>query len=97
MEQCIYSVAGKRNHQILKSLLQSAGDTSDVSCGSAYSLTAKILASQAELDNEDSSGKGDLWIIRADHGKRGNMGLLCAKGISRESLDAELPFLWVRP
>lgn len=93
MEQCIYCVAGKRNHLILKSLVERSGDTEEVTGETAFSLTSKILSSIAEVESEDSSGLVDLWIIRADHGKRGNMGLLCAKGVSRESLDADLAFL----
>jgi 20S proteasome alpha/beta subunit len=93
LEQCIYCAAGKKNHQILKTLIECSGDTDDNPRGKAYNLASKVLATLTEGGSDDSSGRSDLWIVRAEHGKRGNMGLLCAEGIDQESLAANLSSL----
>lgn len=94
LEQCSYCVAGKRKTQILKSLVETFGEASDSSHGFAFDITSKTLSLLTdESDDDDSSFKKDLWIVRAEYGKRGNMSLTCAKGIDTESLKDRLPFL----
>lgn len=94
LEQCSYCVAGKRKTQILKSLADAFGEASNNSQAFAFDITSKTLSLLSnKCDDDDSSCKDDLWIVRAEYGKRGYISLLCAKGIDAESLNDRLPFL----
>jgi 20S proteasome alpha/beta subunit len=94
LEQCTYCVAGKRNLQILKTLRECYRENDDNPCSTANNLVSKVLVSLTYGESGDSAGRTDLWVVRAEDGKRGNMGILCAEGIpAHQPLDAELLFL----
>ena len=93
LDQCMFTVAGKRNQQVLTSLAAYMGQSHDVTDGVPFDgLAAKSVELVTELDGENSpsaSSMTSLWMLRAQR-DTGALGLRCTKVVSPALLEENL-------